>query len=239
MPSLREVVSARLAEINQGPIEAATEAGIERTFIRDIVEGRKESVRQKSMMGLARALRWTAPQLAAALDGRDPDYSQVIAGTEQLVPVRRAGVVEAGAFRRVDEFEDEGDFEELFEPRDRRFPDARQAYFDVAGDSMNALKPRPILEGDRAICIDYDDLRGRLLLRDGMVVVVEQTLAGGHVRERSIKQVELYEDRIEFCPRSSNPKHKPIVVKKDLHADDGRTVEVIAIVRRVTNDLPI
>jgi hypothetical protein len=238
MPSLKDVVAARLAELGQGPVEAATEAGIERTFIRDIVEGRKESVRQKSMAGLAKALRWSTQELVGALDGLSPTAG-VTRGLEALVPVRRAGTVEAGAFRRVDEFEEEGDFLELFEPRDQRFPEARQAYFDVAGDSMNALRPRPILDGDRVICIDYDDLKGRMPLRDGMVVVVEQSLAGGHIRERSIKQVELYENRIEFCPRSTNPKHKPIVVQKDLHADDGRTVEVIAIVRRVTNDLPI
>jgi len=212
----------------------AEKSGVSQQLISQIENGKNETTNR--LPQLARALGVSVADL-------DPAYSTVVdevqPGVEGLVPVRRAGMVEAGAFRRVDEFEDEGDFLELFEPRDRRFPDARQAYFDVAGDSMNALRPRPILEGDRVICIDYDDLKGRMPLRDGMVVVVEQSLAGGHIRERSIKQVELYENRIEFCPRSTNPKHKPIVVQKDLHADDGRTVEVIAIVRRVTNDLPI
>lgn len=76
-------------------------------------------------------------------------------------------------------------------------------------------------------------------VRDGMVVVVERTRDGGHTREWSIKQVELYEDRIEFCPRSTNPKHKPIVVKRDALADEGVSVEIIGLVRRVINEFPL
>jgi transcriptional regulator with XRE-family HTH domain len=212
----------------------AEKSGVSQQLISQIESGRNETTNK--LPSLARALGVRVADIDPAYEGV---ADEVVAGVEGLVPVRRAGTVEAGSFRRVDEFEDEGDFVELFEPRDKRFPDARQAYFDVAGDSMNALKPRPILDGDRVICIDYDDLKGRLPLRDGMVVVVEQTLAGGHIRERSIKQLELYTDRWEFHPRSTNPKHKPIVTGVDLQADDGRTVEVIAIVRRVTNDLPI
>ena len=53
-----------------------------------------------------------------------------------------------------------------------------------------------------------------------------------------MKQIEIHEDRTEFHPRSTNPKHKPIVVQRNFTADDGVEVEVIALVRRVVNDLP-
>lgn len=164
--------------------------------------------------------------------------SEVTALGQQMLPVRVVGTVEAGTFREVDEF-DQSEFEEIYDTPDPRFPKARRAAWNVAGDSMDALKPRPILPGDQVICVDFDDLEGRVPLRDGMVVVVERTRDGGQTREWSVKQVELYEGRTEFHPRSNNPKHRPIVVSHDLHADDGQSVQVRAVVRRVVNDIPM
>lgn len=148
-----------------------------------------------------------------------------------------AGRVEAGTFREVDEF-DQSERIEVALPRDELFPNARQLLFDCSGDSMNDLKPRPILEGDRLVCLAYDDVEHLVELKSGMVVVVERTRDSGHFREWSVKQLELYPDRAEFHPRSTNPKHKPIVIRQDHEADDGVTVKVIALVRRVMNEMP-
>ncbi len=168
----------------------------------------------------------------------DAEASEAKPHKGDLVPINVAGVLQAGAFREVDEFV-QGERVTIFEPRDKDFPQARQVAFDVDGDSMNDLKPRPIMPGDRVVCVDYEDLKGRVPIRDGMVVVVEQVRDGGHLREWSVKQVEYYPDRIEFCPRSTNPKHKPIVVPHDRQADDGRMVQILALVRRVTNEVPL
>ncbi|MBB3234402.1 LexA family protein [Phyllobacterium endophyticum] len=155
-----------------------------------------------------------------------------------LVPVPVVGKTEAGSFREVDEFDQS---EQVFMslPPDDRFPGARQMAFDVEGDSMNALKPRPIFPGDRAVGVAYEDVAHEATLRDGMIVVVQRTRDGGHTREWSVKQVEIYADRTEFHPRSTNPKHKPIVITRDMHADEGTTVEIIMLVRRIINDLPL
>lgn len=56
MKSLKEIVSQRLDQLGVGAVEAATRAGIERTYIRDIVEGRKKSVRADKLAQLADAL---------------------------------------------------------------------------------------------------------------------------------------------------------------------------------------
>jgi DNA-binding XRE family transcriptional regulator len=149
---------------------------------------------------------------------------------------RVAGVVEAGTFREVDEF-DQSEPIEIMLPRDEKFPNARQLVFDCAGDSMNDLRPRPIFPGDRLVCLAYEDI-GHVELRSGMVVIVQRSRDGGHFREWSVKQIEVFPDRAEFHPRSTNPKHKPIIVERDDEADEGVTVEVIALVRRVMNDLP-
>lgn len=238
--TLQEVVVARLAEIGVGPVQAATSAGIERTFVRDIVEGNKLSVRQSGMAKLAAALRWTTGQLTAALDGEEvPEIAtpEIISSAAGFVPIRLQGKVEAGSYRSVDDLYEA---EEVWinEPRDPDFPNARLGAWDVAGTSMNALKPRPILPNDRVIGVLFEDLNDRVPMRDGMVVLVERLRDGGHLREWSIKQIALFDDRIEFQPRSTDERHKPIVVDRNLHADDGTTVRVLALITRVTNDLP-
>lgn len=176
------------------------------------------------------------PRIAEYLEA-DLPVNDVIPQSGGLVPVRKAGIVEAGTFREVDEFDQSEPVEE-YAPRDPRFPNARQIYFEVSGDSMNDLRPRPIFPGDRCFCVAYEDIEHEVELQHGMVVVVQRTRDGGHFREWSIKQLELYRDRSEFHPRSTNPKHKPIVITRDTEADSGVSVEVIALVRRVVNDMP-
>lgn len=154
-----------------------------------------------------------------------------------LLPVVVNGKVAAGVYREANEF-DQSAPERVWEPPDERFPNARRMAWDVEGNSMDRLEPRPILPGDRIIGVAYEDVAHQVRIKDGLVVVVERSRDGGHTREWSVKQVELYEDRIEFHPRSSDKNLKPIVVKRDARADDGVTVEIIALVRSVRNDLP-
>lgn len=170
-------------------------------------------------------------------DGIELEETTVALSKAGLTAGVVAGKVEAGTFREVDEF-DQSERIEVALPRDELFPNARQLIFDCSGDSMNDLKPRPILDGDRLVCIAYDDVEHLVELRSGMIVVVERSRDGGHTREWSVKQIELFPDRTEFHPRSTNQKHKPIVIQRDIYADDGVTVQVIALVRRVMNDMP-
>lgn len=64
MSTLKEIAVKRLEELNLGAVEAAVAAGIERTFIRDIVEDKKKSVRADKLAGLARALHLDPEGLA-------------------------------------------------------------------------------------------------------------------------------------------------------------------------------
>ncbi len=153
-----------------------------------------------------------------------------------LFPVTVAGPVQAGAFLPIDEY-DQSAPETFFEPADPDFPRARRTAFDVIGDSMNQLAPIPILPGSRLIAVNYEDIG--IPLRDRMVVVIQQEREAGFLREWSVKQVELQDDVIIFHPRSSNPRYKPIVVPRDLQADDGKTVTVLALVREIKNKVPV
>ena len=175
---------------------------------------------------------------AAEYFGSEPPGIEVQQSTQRLTGVAIVGVAEAGAFREVDEL-DQSEPDVISLPSDTEFPSARQFAVTVSGDSMNALKPRPILSGDRAVCVAYEDIERQISLRDGMTVLLERTRDGGHTREWSIKQMELYEGRTEFHPRSDNSRHKPIVVHHNVDADDGVKVEIIGLVRRIVNDVPL
>ncbi|WP_262027117.1 helix-turn-helix transcriptional regulator [Microvirga sp. Mcv34] len=142
-----------------------------------------------------------------------------------------AGSVAAGTFREVAEFFDE-EPPKISAPVDMKYPDARHMAFIIEGDSMNKAKP-PMFEGGYVLCVDYEDLENRVPLRDGMKVVIERTKDGGQLREWSVKEVELYEDRVEFHPRSDNPKHRAIVVPRDFQPDDGTEVKILGLVRSV------
>ena len=146
------------------------------------------------------------------------------------------GRVEAGSFREVSDL-DQREPLRMQVPEDSRFPNARVLIFEASGDSMNALQRQPILEGSLLVCVSYEDIAHEYPLRTGMVVVVERTRDGGHLREWSVKQVELGEDRVEFHPHSTNPRHEPIVIDRDPHADTGTNVQIIALVRRVMTDI--
>lgn len=64
MLTLQEIVETRLTQLKLGAVEAAVMAGIERTYIRDIVEGRKKSVRTDKIHALAAALKLDPAALA-------------------------------------------------------------------------------------------------------------------------------------------------------------------------------
>lgn len=148
------------------------------------------------------------------------------------------GSVQAGAFLAVEAFDDDLG-EVISAPRDPAFPFARQIAYRVKGDSMNRAQPKPMNEGDYIICAAWEDVG--LKEKDGLNVVVQQTTADGQLRERSVKEMRVFPDRFEFHPRSSNPAHKPIVVDRQYHTDDGKEVTVLALVRFVFDNqaLPI
>ncbi|HEY8358650.1 MAG TPA: XRE family transcriptional regulator [Ramlibacter sp.] len=166
-----------------------------------------------------------------------PGAAEVTKSKRPLNAAVVRATVEAGAWREVDEF-DQSEADWVAVPPDDKYPDATQELYIVSGDSMNDLKPTPIMPGARLLCVRYDDIAGRTPLTDGLIVVVQRTRDGGHIRELSVKEVHFFEDRIEFRPRSTNPRHKPIVIEHDNWEDDGMEIAVAALVRDVLYKMP-
>lgn len=218
-------------EKSKGGIAAAL--GRSASTVSDILKGERP-IKLDEIGRIAAYLELPPPALPGVSLAVTPEVQSAKEGN--LFPVTVAGPVQAGAFLPIDEY-DQSTPETFFEPVDPDFPRARRTAFDVIGDSMNQLTPIPILPGSRLIAVNYDDIG--IPLRDRMVVVVQQERDAGFLREWSVKQVELQDDVTIFHPRSSNPRHKPIVVSRDLQADDGKTVTVLALVREIKNKVPV
>ncbi len=230
--TLGQQIRARREELGQSQAELAKAIGISQVAIDKIESGktRKSRYLPEVLSALGLPLEMISSGVTAS---EFAPRSVQPAQPRQPTQTRIIGKVKAGEFIAV---EDLGDWDEpryIEDTVDPRFPGARHLAFDVEGDSMNALKPRPIMDGDQLSALAYEDIQERMPLRDGMIVVVERTRHGGLEREWSVKQLEIYEDRVEFHPRSTNPRHKPIVIVRDNAADDGVTVTIIAIVRRL------
>ena len=199
-------------------------------YLRGEVDNPRGNVLDKLAATIGRPALWLK-------EGIEADSQDIQQATRRLGGAVVVATVEAGAWREVDEF-DQSDPEWVAVPPDDKYPDATQDVYNVSGDSMNALQPHPITPGSRIVAVRYDEIASRAPLRDGLVVVVQRKRDGGHVRELSVKQVAWFDDRIEFQPRSTNPKHKPIVVEHDTWEDNGVEVAIVGLVRDIIHRLP-
>ncbi|WP_371346498.1 LexA family protein [Ancylobacter sp. IITR112] len=147
-----------------------------------------------------------------------------------MVPTPVSGQVSAGLFQEIDALGSQ-DPDEVLVARDPRYPQARIVVFDVGGNSMNAFDP-PIPDGARVSGPVFEDTRE--VPRTGMAVIIQRSTSDGQMIEWSVKELEVRDDGYTFHPRSTDPRYKPIVVDTDLHADDGKTVEIVALVTDVT-----
>jgi phage repressor protein C with HTH and peptisase S24 domain len=236
-------IEKRLAVVGLTETAASKAAGKSdaiRNIRRAVSRGDRQGVSTATLNALAPVLKTTSvwlfagagpEELGQQIERRPAEPSDVVS-TSQLVRVYEIGIAEAGSWREVAEFDDE-ERPSFLEARDEEYPWAEAAAIVVRGDSMNALKPRPILDGDRLVVLKWESLRDRVALRDGMVLVIERTKDEGLSRELSVKQLELYNDRTEFHPRSTNKRHKPIVIPRDFQGEG--TVRILALVRRVSN----
>jgi SOS-response transcriptional repressor LexA len=84
---LRTRIRNRLQEMQLSAITAATEVGLERTYIRDFVIGKKASLRLDKQDLVAKALGWTVGELMGLEPHRDLKPSNLLAAREQdLIP---------------------------------------------------------------------------------------------------------------------------------------------------------
>lgn len=230
---IRERIRERLTDLKKSMRAASLDGGLGADGIRDLMRRPNDSPTMETIEKLAIGLNTSAAWLAFEAGPKTlrPNQSSELAGAGRAFTLARVdSAVKAGAFLQMNAFDDDLG-ETISAPRDPDYPFARQVAYRVDGDSMDEAKPRPIRDGDFIICAAWDDLG--IEPRTGLIVVVEQTINGGQLRERSVKALHVFSDRVEFRPMSSNPRHEAIIVPRNLSPDDGREVRILALVRFV------
>ncbi len=142
------------------------------------------------------------------------------AGQNPTKSVVVRGITKAGSWVEIEEFENDGiDGARVpMVPGDWEHLD--QFAYKVSGSSMDADR---IFDGDYVVCVNYFNARAEL--REGDCVVVERVR--NSAVERSVKIVEVRGKEVHFCPKSTNPAFKPIVVQmKNRHMSEPDDTEV-------------
>lgn len=228
-PSIADVISKRLDDLNRSPAEAAREAKKNYAFINDLLIGKKRSVRGDNMGALAKAMSWSVDELAAAMSGKDlteinrPDSfnqkstQRIDFDAHSHEAPRIVGKVAAGVWRTPEAMGDAMiSIRDPF-PVDPRFPASDQFDLLVEGTSIDRIATDGALI--RCLRIDSRDPR------DGDLVIVEADDGAGKI-ETTVKQLRTRNGVVELWPYSTDPKWQtPIRVEPG-----SRTVRIIATV---------
>lgn len=146
------------------------------------------------------------------------------------------GVIQAGAFLAVDDFNQDPEPVPNFVTYYSGLRNVRQYAWKVRGNSMDRSG---ILDGMWVVGADagdYAEHHGDI--ENGELVVVERTRDQGAERELTVKEIRYYRDRYELHPNSSDATHRPIIVPHDLSANaNGEEVRVLAVVLASFSDL--
>lgn len=199
---LRERIRERIAALGTNPFEVAKKAGFERSFVNDLLIGKKQTIREKRLPALSEVLECD-PEYLAGSQATPRRGNSAAAGGLGL-----AGICEAGSWREIG-------FPLPNAPAlpieaDPRFSQAGQAAFLVRGDHAAGIG---IPDGS-IICIatlDAISAEGRRL-HDGDAVLVRRERDGSQefsarIFEESREGVRLvaYPGRGSFPTVSEGP----------------------------------
>lgn len=198
----------------------ATQVGLNASFIRDILRGKTKTPAADALARIADALGTTSDYLL----GNDKDGELTGPAIERSGKVLQyAGIIQAGAFLPVDDFnQDPEDVPDYVLP-DQKYGRVRQYAWKSRGDSMDEAGIHDGMWVVGADAADYVDTYGDIITGD--LVVVERVRYQGAERELTVKEVHFFRDRYELRPVSSNAEHVPIIVQHD-HQANGDEVEV-------------
>lgn len=232
---VRERIKARLKELDVSANFVSMKAGLDRSLLGKYLNGKVAELRESNLRAVAKVLQLEPSALrsdAEVVSFTKHSPSQLTDLSNTLdVPI--VGIVEAGAFRPVDWFEDI-ELGVIVNGYDPNFPRIRQFGFKAHGDSMNLAG---IADGDEIVCID--PWEAGVEIGDEDLVVVENRLDGGHTRELTVKELAVFDDRYELRPRSTNPRHKPIVLSRNTDLSEDREVRVVGIVTSIVRRRPV
>lgn len=207
---LKSAMDAR--ELNA--LELAKRAGVTGGYVQDILKGRSKNPTATKLQPVADVLGTTVQWLLGQSDEMLPKASHA----SEIRGMNVLGKIQAGNWVDRSLIDETYEIEVIPVARDTRFPNAKQYAMEVVGDSMDLKYP----EGSYVTCVDYWD--SGLTLKEGHTVHVERH--NGPLVEMTLKSVEWVDGATMLCPKSSNPRHKPI----PLEGDGGTEIVIKGIV---------
>lgn len=213
-----------LERIGMSPRAASIEAGMHPDTLSKVISGKTKSLRGDNARKVAQVLGvstiWllSGQEEGAELHEDDPGFGEPY-----------GGILEAGPFRPVDLL-DQDEHRRIPISRDKRYPRGQFAAYEVRGDSMNLEN---IVEGMWVLAMNLEDWNTWYGgLRDGMLVVVQASRNSGQEIERTVKQLQIFPDRMVLVPKSTNSRHKPVDYLKKDDPDNGEKIEIIGVVTK-------
>jgi SOS-response transcriptional repressor LexA len=197
---LAQRLAKRMDRLNLNNSQLGRLSGTSETFVRDIRRGKSLNPGPEKLAKLAAALGTTLEWLVTGED--EPADRPKVEGLEVL------GDIQAGNWMDISLFDD-GNREREVIPvaRDQRFPKAAQYLLRVVGDSMNLKYP----EFSYVHCVEA--IASGIKKKIGQVVHVERHQ--GSLVEVTLKEITDINGKIVLSPRSTNPKHQPLVLDGD------------------------
>lgn len=226
MMTLKEIVELRLRELGLGPVEAATASGIERTYIRDIVEGKKKSVRNDKLPGLARALRLDPAALSRLEILRTDDSGALHDTKTSVMAVKVIGKIAAHWWSNVEDMDFSYDDQEEI-PSVGGYPIEWQFGLIVDGNCLNKVAQH----GERLVCLDIIKSGADILPND--LAIVQLTRHNGQEVMRTAKRVRKTAEGYELWPESTDPNHQePLILNGEENAEIQIIGKVLWIMKR-------
>ena len=215
----------REAALGLSHAEVSRKAGLGETAVYDIVKSKNQNPSLPVVKAIAAVLQCTVSYLAGETDR--PGNEQEYRGTASIPII---GIAETGAFRQMADFDQsEEKAPKITGPISREHPRAKHFALKIRGDSMNAAKPYPLVEGLVVLCVDV--IHAELEVESGRVYAVRRTLDGGQTFECTVKRAKVFRNRFELHPESTNSAHQPLIIPRGAGKDDEfKEIAVIGLV---------
>ncbi|MGI2036389.1 LexA family protein [Rhizobium panacihumi] len=198
--SLQKRLKLRMDIVGLNAHETALRAGLNPSYVRDILRGKSKKPALENLQKLAYALETTIDWFttdAVEADNDNPNDPRF-----EVTNIQVRGVIQAGAWLdRTLNDDDYENYETIPVARDPRFPRAKQYGLKVNGDSMDLVYP----DGSYVTCVDFAD--SGISIKSGLTVHIERR--NGHLVEATLKVIEMTDTGWMLVPQSSNPKHVP------------------------------
>lgn len=217
MATLKSVVSRRLSQIGKNPFEAARDGGLERNFVNDILNGKKQSVRGDNLAKLARGLEATPAEVLSGEFTSEPDGDREVSQdreTDLMVAIPEYDVrLSAGGGALVDEEKiiDYWQFSRRYLESELRVRASNLGVVTVDGDSMYPT----LWSGDRVMV----DLTETNPAKPGVYAIFDSDAT-------VVKRIERVpaSDPAEVVLISDNKNHNQYRVPAELVTVIGRVV---------------